>query len=400
MESFWILLRPILLVVLAIVVDLMVWGGIHTTRWGSGFPVWLIPVTTIVVFSSLLLHRRFPMSVFAVQFAYSLVGIVVPGYQPFVGLLATVHLVARVAPPRQARLVLVLSVLPFAVDCFDLASRNREFGAVFVVTALLWAVITGTVWGLGRLAYAGAQRAAETQKREAEEAVRAERLRLARELHDIVAHAVSVMVLQAAGARTLLGTEDIDVSRALVAIEDAGVRAMDELHRLLAVLRQAGAVERVDFPDDLPSVVHLEELVTAVAPPGLDVEVSVQGAPVPLDGSVDLACYRVLQECMTNTLKHGAAGSSVRVLAVWKDEQLELLVTDRAASQSTAPAYLSSGHGLSGLRERVMLLGGSCEYGAIVGGWKVKVVLPLPAKAGVGARPAGIGSRGEKWSPQ
>lgn len=384
-------ITAVLLVMFAIAVDLVVWGGVHMTRWRTEFPLWLIPSTTALVYATILMPRRYLGQVFALQLVYGLGGALVPGYQPFAGLLVALHLVARSARPRRAWTALALCAAPFSVDSLDSALATRNPVLTFAVTALLWSALSGTVWGLGRSAYNSARRAESARAREAEDAVRGERLRLARELHDIVAHAVSLMVLQAAGARTLLPPAETETSRALAAIEDAGIRAMDELHRLLSILREAGAVENQDQPTGIPTVERLDDLVAAVRPPGLDVETLVRGAPTPLDGSVSLACFRTIQECMTNTLKHAGAGSIVRVRATWEPEQLELLVTDRAGSHPTpAPTALSSGHGLAGLRERVTLLGGSCEYGPIAGGWRVMVAFPLSTKilASYPVRPA------------
>src|SRR6478672_8866880 len=107
------ILRPVLLVALAVLVDLVVWGGVHVTRWGSQFPNWLIPAATVAVYSTLLLHRRFLYQVFAVQLVFALGGILVPTYQPFAGLLAIIHLISRVASPLRAKVVLLVSSVAF-----------------------------------------------------------------------------------------------------------------------------------------------------------------------------------------------------------------------------------------------------------------------------------------------
>ena len=229
------------LVVLAIIVDLVVWSGKRQLINGETLPFWVVPVLTILVFSTLLARWRHPSAVFWVQWTYALAGLLVLGYEPFAGLLVALHAVACRTRPLVARTAIIACVVPFAIDSYNsTAYLNGSVAAGFATSALLLAVLSGTVWALGRFSYAAKRRAEkerELQAAEGEAAVRAERLRLARELHDVVAHAVSAMILQAAGARTLVHPRDDRVQQSLEVIEAAGVQAMAELHRLLGLLR-------------------------------------------------------------------------------------------------------------------------------------------------------------------
>jgi signal transduction histidine kinase len=218
-------------------------------------------------------------------------------------------------------------------------------------------------------------------EREREERARAavtdERGRIARELHDVVAHSVSVMVVQAQAGTRLLG--DPDAARgAFRSIEASGREALVELRRLLGILR-TGDEQLAIGPQ--PGLESLPALVEQVREAGLPVELRVEGDQAPLPPGIDLSAYRIVQEALTNTLKH-AGPSEAEIVVRYRPSVLELEVTDNGGG---APAGANgSGHGLVGMRERVALYGGQLETGTVTeGGYAVRAKLPL---TGGGAR--------------
>jgi signal transduction histidine kinase len=205
----------------------------------------------------------------------------------------------------------------------------------------------------------------------AERAVAEERQRIARELHDVVAHSVSVMTVQAGAVRRLLHPDQERERLALETIEATGREALTEMRRLVGLLRDQSATP--DFAPQ-PSMRSLDVLLGTVRESGLPVDLVVEGTAVELPPGVDLAAYRVVQEALTNALKYaGPARACVTVR--WKRGELELEVTNDGSSE---PGGDGGGHGLVGLRERVSLVGGSIESGPREdGGFVVKAHLPL-----------------------
>jgi signal transduction histidine kinase len=218
--------------------------------------------------------------------------------------------------------------------------------------------------------------AEETTRRAlAREAVAAERQRIARELHDVVAHSLSVMVVQAGAARRLVTTKPDRAAEALGAIETTGREALDEMRRLLGVLRASdGAPETPDLAPQ-PSLVHLDDLTRA--DPGLPVDVVVDGQPAPLPAAIDLQAYRIVQEALTNVRKHaGPARATVHLH--YGTDALEVRVDDDGRGASASPPSDGGGHGLVGMRERAALCGGELRAGPRPGGgWSVTARLPL-----------------------
>jgi signal transduction histidine kinase len=228
---------------------------------------------------------------------------------------------------------------------------------------------------LGRMTFNRRRRIAEDRERAARDAVAAERARIARELHDVVAHAMSVMVVQAGAARTALGREPATAEGALRLIEEVGRDGLGEMRRLIGLLRP-------DDPSDLapqPDLAHLDELLGTMRHAGLQVEALVEGDPRGLPRGVELTAYRVVQEALTNVLRH-AGESHARVLLRFSEDALEVEVFDDGLGPPREGTTLG-GHGLIGMRERVELFGGSLETGPRPGGG-FEVRARLPAGAG------------------
>ena len=214
----------------------------------------------------------------------------------------------------------------------------------------------------------------------AREAVANERARLARELHDSVGHALNVVVLQAGGAQRILATKPERAGEALAAIETAGRQALADIERVLGILRERGDEDAFDAQ---PRFAQLDVLVERVRAAGLPVELHVEGEPRRLAPSMDLSAYRIVQEALTNTIKH--AGRAHAWIAVrWADDHLDIEALDDG--RGAAPPSEDGGRGLVGIRERVLLFGGQFAVGPRPeGGFGVWARLPLDAPG----RPSG-----------
>jgi signal transduction histidine kinase len=233
--------------------------------------------------------------------------------------------------------------------------------------------LAGMAVGRRRTAEATAE---ESATRRAAGAVADERARIARELHDVVAHAISVIVLQAKGGRRVLERDPAQARAAFDAIANAGGEALVEMRHLLEML---SGVEDAPGLEPQPRLENLELLAEQVRGAGLPVELRVEGEPIPLAPGVDLSAYRIVQEALTNALKHaGAAHASV--LVAYGHGELRLEIRDDGRGPN-GDAY-GNGHGLVGMRERALMLGGRIETGGRDdGGFAVRAVLPLePAR--------------------
>ena len=249
-------------------------------------------------------------------------------------------------------------------------------------------VLFGSAWILGdnlrtRRAYVHAleERAALAEANRDAIAVRAvsdERARIARELHDVVAHGVSVMVVQAGAARRVIDREPAKASEAMSAIEATGRQALNELRRLLGMLRSVTNEPTGRAPQ--PGIDHLDELIAHTREAGLPVTLEIEGTPRHLAPGVDLSAYRIVQEALTNALKHaGPASATVRLS--YGADQLEVLVTDDGRGRDPDRA-VADGHGLLGMHERVALFDGELQLGNRTGGgFGVRATLPLEVSA-------------------
>ena len=218
---------------------------------------------------------------------------------------------------------------------------------------------------------ASVRRATEAERARAS-AVDDERRRIARELHDVVAHAVSVIVLQARGGRRVMDSNSEQAREALDTIELTGVQALEEMRRLLGMLRLP-ADEVALAPR--PSLANIDDLIDSVRLAGLPVELHVGGAPAELPPGVDLSAYRIVQEALTNALKH-AGPASACVTVRYHATAVELEITDTGSAPPAKPG--DGGHGLAGVRERVALFGGRLESGPRPqGGYALRALLPL-----------------------
>jgi signal transduction histidine kinase len=288
------------------------------------------------------------------------------------------------------RRVSLTALVPTAVVVAGLSAatadvQGREtsaLGGAIIATAL-----TVGIWGLGAYAQTRRrylreleQRAAQAE-REREQlariAVHEERASIARELHDIVAHSVSVMLLGVRGARDVLRASPEVADETLARVEMSGEQSLGELRRILALLRERaqGAESRPQ-----PSLTDLDELVAGYRAAGLPVRLEVTGEAPPLPSGVELSVYRIVQEALTNALKHSDPTRVIATLA-YRDSGLELEVVDDGTGPDEQ-SVSTPGQGLIGMRERVALLGGELETGRREGGgFRVAARLPLGSDA-------------------
>jgi signal transduction histidine kinase len=242
--------------------------------------------------------------------------------------------------------------------------------------------ICAGIWGLGAYAQTRHRYLRELEQRavlaerEREQlariAVHEERTSIARELHDIVAHSVTVMLIGVRGARDVLHTAPAVADDTLAHVETSGEQSLAELRRILALLREP--TQRAESRPQ-PSLADLEPLIAGYRDAGLPVRLELAGEPRALPGGVELSAYRIVQEALTNVLKHARA-THVTVALAFRTTRLEIEVTDDGATPTTQ--QVGAGHGLLGMRERVALLGGELEAGRRVdGGFRVAARLPV-----------------------
>jgi signal transduction histidine kinase len=298
-------------------------------------------------------------------------------FTPFLACLLVSYGAGAFADARPA--LAALAVLLAGVNGLMAFSEQVEWGDFFFPTAfVLLAWLAGRASRhRSRLAaelHEAAVQADERRAGEAQRAVAEERRRIAREMHDVVAHSMSVMVVQAGGARRILRQEPARAEEAGARIEQTGREALAEMRQLLGFLRPDG--ERPARAPQ-PGLGELAALVERARGAGLPVAVRVEGEPRPLAPGLDLAAYRIVQEGLTNALKHaGAAPTEVAVR--WAPGALELEVADRGAGGSGPALVNGSGHGLVGMGERVRLYGGELKTGRRPGGgFAVRARLPV-----------------------
>ncbi len=295
---------------------------------------------------------------------------------PFAGVLVAVYASGAYTSRRDGRLA--AGVIAVMVVVTAVAIGEDVIGDIVFIGGILFAV-----WGAAtvvrsrqELAGALAERTVELEHEREETAklaVAEERARIARELHDVVAHSVSMMVVQAGAERRALGAERPETAAVLGTIEDTGRAAMAELRRLLGLLRRSDD-ELALAPQ--PSLSHLDDLVEQVREAGMPVDLRIEGEPRPIAAGIDLSAYRIVQEALTNALKH--AGPARALVSVrYGDGELEIEITDDGAD-AAAGDVVAGGHGLVGMRERVALIGGDLAAGRRRGGgYAVRARLPL-----------------------
>ncbi|MEV0224663.1 sensor histidine kinase [Streptomyces sp. NPDC050704] len=358
---------------------------------GSDLPAVMIPIVLMLCLV-VALRRRMPekMLLLAVAAGLAQLAFDVSQMPADFAMLVIIYTVAADGAPWASRIALIgglsaglLAQLRWQVESESAASN--------ILVGVFQTVPFALAWVLGdsirtRRAYLAQleERAARLEKeREAQSkvAVAAERARIARELHDVVAHNVSVMVVQADGAAYVLDSAPDQAKKALETISGTGRQALAEMRRLLGVLRTGEHQESGEYVPQ-PDVEQLDDLIEQCRTSGLPVDFKIEGTPRPLPSGVELTAYRIVQEALTNTRKHGGPNAGASVRLVYFDDGLGLLVEDDGKG---APHELyeeggtdGQGHGLIGMRERVGMVGGTLDAGPRPGGgFRISALLPL-----------------------
>jgi signal transduction histidine kinase len=312
---------------------------------------------------------------------------------PLLGLFVAISIAARALPtlaePTNSGVFVFLLLAVYSAGAHTSGRRALLAGGMIVglyVTNLamdsagitgdnviFFALLFGAPWVAGR---AVRQRRLNERELELEigrgaAAIVEERARIARELHDVVAHSISVMVIQARGGRRVFESEPADAREAFAVIESTGQQALDEMRRLVGMLRSGE--ETLPLAPQ-PSVKELGTLVEQVRAAGLPVQLAVEGEPRDLPPGVDLSAFRIVQEALTNALTH-AGPARARVVLRYLADELELEISDDGPGTSDG---VGSGYGLVGMRERVLIYGGELQAGRQPGGgYALRVRLPL-----------------------
>jgi signal transduction histidine kinase len=316
-------------------------------------------------------RTRVPLLFLGLMVAAAVVAVAVPALRDTeitaVGLFVLLAVYTAAAHTSDRRTV-IAGALAVALFVADLA-----MDAIYVEGIIFYALLWGAPWAAGRAVRRRrlSERRAEQEKARAAAAIGEERARIARELHDVVAHAISVMLLQARGGRRVLEAEPADAREAFATIERTGHQALEEMRRLLGMLRASD--EQLALAPQ-PTLKELDKLVEQVQAAGLPVQVAIEGEPRELPPGVDLSAYRIVQEALTNALKH-AGPARARVLLRYDADELELEIADDGAGSGDGSG---SGHGLIGMRERVSVYGGELQAGRRPeGGYALRARLPL-----------------------
>ncbi|MGC9544625.1 sensor histidine kinase [Streptomyces sp. UG1] len=363
-------------------------GVMHVVPRPSGPGGMAFMVTLAVIASgALALRRRYPLAVLCVVTAATLATPQSVLRLTFYAFVIAVYSAAVYSPYRVA----TLAALPVSVVLVGTSGNSvipiipNEYVVLLILVPMAVAALGLRTWKLrtdeGRTRLFALEREqAEALRR----AVEHERARIARELHDVVTHNVSVMVIQAGAARKIMKTAPEQADEALLAVEAGGRAAMTELRHVMGLLTMSGEDEETDEAGRAaeltpqPGLDELDTLVGRVRDAGLPVDLTVTGPPREIPSGVELTVYRVVQEALTNTVKH-ASGATASVTVAYEPERLRVEVTD-TGGRPGADAATGNGRGLIGLRERLAVYDGTLSTGRrLTGGYRVEALIPLEA---------------------
>jgi signal transduction histidine kinase len=353
-------------VALAVLLALPVVGSGISEAVKHGQPMY-VPVAVAAVVA-LWWRRAHPIAVLAAVLLIGL-GLSDTVIVQLVGVVVLYQVAATRRPPVIA--ACVGAIMATVAVHFGLWGGHGDLAGALLGTAVLCGV--SVAFGLGtanrRANVAALNERAERLELQAEQALQDERVRIARELHDVVAHNVSLMVVQAQALGATV--KEPQVVEATTGIADLGRQAMTEMHRTLELLRgRDGSSGRAPRP----GLGNLGTLVEQSRDAGLDVDLTIEGPPRELSDSLDLSAFRIVQEALTNVRKH-AAGASAHVKVAYHRSVLDLTVLNAAGAVSSANGG-GGGHGITGMRERVQLFGGRLEAGPLRDGFEVHATLP------------------------
>lgn len=378
----WPHLTDSLIALVAFGLNLIMWSHDNELTLGSLLEVGSYLCVFVGSFA-LLWRRSHPWQVHAVILSLSILVFVAAPVDGIVAMVFSLYSLGRYEADHRASIAGVLAAFSFVV--LDLLIVNEpSAGSTFAALMVL------ALWYMGRrLRFRGeylrlleerAQYLERERTAQSERAVVAERTRIAREMHDIVAHQLSLMTVQAGAARTVAGSDPQAAGEAMASVEAAGRQALSEMRHLLGVLRPsdaAGALEPQPGVADLPNVVRQVQEV------GLKVQFQSQGDLTGVAAGLELAIYRIVQESLTNVIKHAGTQANVMVKIDGGHRDIVVTIKDDGSGCSADLNGGHTGHGVAGMRERVQLLGGSLHAGnSVATGFEVRAVIPRNRQAG------------------
>jgi signal transduction histidine kinase len=349
----------------------------------SPIALWARVLVVLAMGLPLAARRFWPLPVFAVVFAASVVALVAGvAHDGFVGAAFVLYLVAAVGdrPSREPTLV-IATIGALGAVSLVVAGSSQPLGPD-TGSIVVGIVVLAGAWTIGRAVRERRRFAGRAAAQLVERAVSEERLRIARDLHDIVAHGLSLIVVKAATANHVSGVRPEESGEALRVIEATGRSALVEMRRMLDVLREGAPAGDVADLGPAPTLAYLPALAERVGLAGVDVDFDLRGTDALPDG-VALSLYRIVQESLTNVVKHAApARCRVTIAAVDGSATLEIVDDGPGAGVSGAPADWTAGHGLVGMQERVRVLGGEFAAGPQPRrGYRVFARIPYAAEA-------------------
>src|SRR5512133_1487773 len=368
----------VLLAMLEVALELA-FGREHNKDAPTG-SLWILIPLSIAVLAPLLARRRYPFAAPAAVYLYCAAvsfyngNLVTFSFGIFLAVLTSAFLMGMLPDRNQSVSGLAIGIGAAAIVVHN--DPDQGWGDFFFISLLFTIVwLAGNALGAKLTQYRQAEERAARLEREREDRARAavaeERARIARELHDVVGHSVSVMTVQASGVRRLLRPEQEREREALLIVEQTGREALAEMRRMVGVLRRP---EEAPALAPQPSLDHLSRLVEQAREAGLPVELRIEGEAAQLPAGVDLTAYRLVQEGLTNVVKHAGA-TRAEVLVNYGDGFVEVTVKDNGQGVGNGDG---GGHGLVGMRERVSVYGGELDAGPQTGGgYRLRAKLPL-----------------------
>ncbi|TBN58075.1 sensor histidine kinase [Glaciihabitans arcticus] len=372
-------------------------------------PIWLTVVALATLTLPLAARRRFPVTVAFVVTAGFFVGqqFAVPEFLiTNIALFVAIYSIGAWTSNRRVAFFVRTGIIvgmfiwvfvslvvtasdPDLLPGFSRSGVFSQLASWSIINVLTNVLYFGGAYYFGNSAFAAARSRAELEARtlelaaerehSADQAVTLDRVRIARELHDVVAHHVSLMGVQAGAARRVLSTDPEQAAASLATIEQSARSAVDELHRMLATLRDPGEIRDDDAASTSSStrgVDQLPELVAETSAAGVPATLTIVGEVAPVSSVVGFTLYRIAQEALTNTRKHGGASTSVDVRLRYLDDAVEVEVSDTGVGRKLIPTGI--GHGQRGMLERVAAVGGTLQFGPRPrGGYLVRANIPL-----------------------
>ncbi|MDQ3276336.1 MAG: histidine kinase [Actinomycetota bacterium] len=355
--------------------DLLVsWNPTRT----AGIPSWWVMTYAFAGYAALVARRRYPIATLFFMVAHSVLAtFVFDGFIPTLGVWLALYTAAAQVERRQALLALLAAAVPAGLNVADAVARQlpEDRFTAFTTVLVSSTLFNGAIFGVGRWTRWSVRQRQLVADAAAENAIVLERARIARDLHDVVAHAITLMLLQAGGATRQMRTTPSRAEEALKHVDAIGQQAIVELRRLLGLLRVQGDDQG---SGSLPGLARLHDLVARVSADNLLVVLEITGQPRELEPGVDLSAYRIIQEALTNATRYADHQEPIRVSLHWCPDQIEISVVNAVNNHARPRNYsMSTGHGLMVMRERIRSIGGTIQAGQQAdGAFAVRVAIP------------------------